>query len=349
MHFLPFKRVEYVFLLLVALYMGLSAVAAYTHGLGDRFSPLMYLEKCAIMTGGLALIYMFYACFRILWIMISVRPQKLARYIWDDWRKGPLNTERLIRAIPVFIGFVFFFSAFTSMKEMIPGLNPFTWDHEFAALDKLLHFGVDPWRILAPFFHFPIITYALNINYNVWLVAVFVALYWQLFSKAHPVERMQFFFAFVLVWAINGTLLATIFSSAGPCFFERLTGSDYYAPLMAQLNEANKIYKIFAVDTQNLVWNAAAKNQSMVGGGISAMPSIHVSTTLLFWLLAREIKNKHEWMFIAFFVLILLGSVYLAWHYAVDGYLAIITTFAIWHISGWMVRKLMKQPPSVIA
>ena len=46
MRFLPFKRVEYVFLLLVALYMGLSAVAAYTHGLGHRFSPLMYLEKC---------------------------------------------------------------------------------------------------------------------------------------------------------------------------------------------------------------------------------------------------------------------------------------------------------------
>ena len=113
---------------------------------------------------------------------------------------------------------------------------------------------------------------------------------------------------------------------------------------MAHLNDANKIYKIFAVDTQNLVWNAASKNQSMIGGGISAMPSIHVSTALLFWLLAREIKNKHEKLFVIFFVLIMLGSVYLGWHYAVDGYLAIITTYALWQISGWMVRNLMPAP-----
>lgn len=346
MRVLPFNRAEYVFLLLVALYMGICAFVAYSHGLGHRFHPLMYLEKCAVMTGGLALVYLFYSCFRILWIMVDIKPKKLARYIWDDWRKGPLNTERLIRAIPVFSGFIFFFSAFTSMKEMIPGIHPFTWDHEFAALDNFLHFGIDPWKFLHPLFSLPFVTYALNVNYNAWLVAVFVALYWQLFSKANPTVRMQFFYAFLLCWAINGTLLATIFSSAGPCFFERLTGSDYYAPLMAHLNSANKIYQIFAIDTQNMVWNAASKNQSMIGGGISAMPSIHVATALLFWLLARELKNKYERLFMIFFILIVLGSIYLGWHYAVDGYLSMITTYAIWKISGCAARKLIAPPPA---
>lgn len=343
MRFLPFRPVEYVFLLLIALYMGISAFVAYSHGLGERFHPLMYMEQCVNMTSGLLVIYLFYLCFRILWIMVAIKPKKLARYIWDDWRKGPLNTERLIRALPIFIGFIFFFSAFTSMKQMIPGINPFSWDHEFAVLDNLIHFGIDPWRILHPIFSIPAITYALNVNYNAWLVAVFVALYWQLFSKSHPVERMQFFFAFLLTWSINGTLIATIFSSAGPCFFERLTDSNYYAPLMAHLNEAHQQIKLFAVDTQNMVWNAASKNETMIGGGISAMPSIHVSTAMLFWLLARQIRHRQEWMFIVFFALIVLGSIYLAWHYAVDGYLSIITTFALWHISGWMVRKLMKK------
>lgn len=342
---LPFYRVEYVFLLLVAIYVAVCAGVSHAYGLGDQFHPLMYMERCVVMTTFLGLVYVFYACLRVFYIMIVVRPRKLTRYLWDDWRAGPLNTERLIRALPVFVGFIFFFSAFTSMKQMIPGIHPFSWDKEFAALDYLLHFGIDPWRILQPLFSLPFITYALNVNYNVWLVAVFAALYWQLFSKAHPQVRMHFFYAFFFCWVINGTLIAIIFSSAGPCFFERLTGSDYYAPLMAHLNAANAQYQIFAVSTQNMVWNAAVKSESMIGGGISAMPSIHVSTALLFLLLARALKLKTVYMrlFQIFFVLIVLGSVYLGWHYAVDGYLAIILTCAIWQISGFLVTRLHKS------
>lgn len=342
MRFLPYQRVEYIFLLLVAIYVATCAAVSHAYGLGDKFQPLMYMERCVVMTTFLGLVYLFYSLLRVFYIMITVRPQKLTRYLWEDLRRGPLNTQRLLKAIPVFIGFVFFFSAFTSMKQMIPGIHSFSWDQEFAALDHWLHFGIDPWKLLHPFFSIPFITYALNINYNVWLVAVFAALYWQLFSLANPYARMHFFYAFFFCWVINGTLIAILFSSAGPCFLERLTGSDYYAPLMAHLNHANEKFQIFAVSTQNMVWNAASKNESMTGGGISAMPSIHVTTAMIFWLLARELKNKYTRLFLIFFVLIVLGSVYLGWHYAVDGYLAMILTYAIWQITGWMVQKLQK-------
>lgn len=340
-------RSEIVFLLLAALYVGVSAAASYSHGLGHRFHALMYMERAALMTLLIGLCFFFYICLKALYILMAIRPKRPSKYIWKEWRKGPLDTERWLRAIPVFIGFLFFFSAFTSMKQLIPGFNPFTWDKEFAVLDRLLHFGIDPWRILYAPFSLPLLdkvynvfTYALNINYNAWLIAVFAALYWQLFDKSNPVVRMQFFFAFLLTWAINGTLIATLFSSAGPCFLERLTGSAYYAPLMDQLNAANEHYKIFAVSTQDMIWNAASKSQSMVGGGISAMPSIHVSTALLFWLLARELNAKYQRLFMIFFVLIVIGSVFLAWHYAVDGYLSILTTYALWQLSGWMARGL---------
>ncbi len=340
-------RSDFVFLLLAAVYIAISAAVVYSHGLQDRFHVLMYMDKAMAMSYLLAFSYACYALVKIIYILLVVRPARPLGYIWAEWRRGPLNSERLIRAIPVFIGFIFFFSTFTSMKQLIPGINPFSWDKEFTALDKMLHFGIDPWRILYAPFSLPIIdklynvfTYALNVNYNAWLVAVFAALYWQLFDKSNPVVRMQFFFAFLLTWAINGTLLATIFSSAGPCFLERLNGSEYYTPLMDQLHAANEHFKIFAVSTQDKIWSAASKSESMVGGGISAMPSIHVTTALLFLLLARALNTKYQALFMIFFALIVIGSVFLAWHYAVDGYLAILTTYALWQFSGWMARGL---------
>ncbi len=344
-------RAEIVFMLLVAFYVGASAVTAHLYGLSDRLQVFMYMKHGAHMTGLLALCYFFYEAFKIIYVLIAVRPERPSLYIWAAWRKGPLDGERLLRAIPYFIGFIFFFSTFTSMKQMIPGINAFQWDEAFAALDKTLHFGVDPWRILYAPFQWPfmetaysLITYIINLNYNLWLLAIFAVLYWQLFSKRQPRLRFQFFVAFILSWAINGTLLATILSSAGPCFLERLTGSDYYTPLMTRLLQAHEDFPIFAITTQNAIWQAASAHENMVGGGISAMPSIHVSAAFLFWLLARARQHKFQSLFGVFFFLILIGSVYLGWHYAVDGYLAIITTYGIWRVSGLIANRLVTAP-----
>jgi hypothetical protein len=38
--------------------------------------------------------------------------------------------------------------------------------------------------------------------------------------------------------------------------------------------------------------------------------------------------------------MILVGSVHLGWHYAIDGYAAIIGTWAIW----WIVGRLLERP-----
>ena len=41
-----------------------------------------------------------------------------------------------------------------------------------------------------------------------------------------------------------------------------------------------------------------------------------------------------------FALMIQIGWVHLAWHYAIDGYLAAVITVVIWKASGWLVRKL---------
>ncbi|MGD9665727.1 MAG: phosphatase PAP2 family protein, partial [Novosphingobium sp.] len=75
------------------------------------------------------------------------------------------------------------------------------------------------------------------------------------------------------------------------------------------------------------------------GRGISAMPSMHVSIAVLFALVTYRISRPLCIAASVFAALIMLGSVHLAYHYAVDGYVAIIATLAIWVLAGWIERK----------
>jgi hypothetical protein len=62
------------------------------------------------------------------------------------------------------------FMAFTEMKSVIPLLNPYSWDLTFVELDRLLHFGQDPWVLLQPLFGSAAPTLVLNFVYNLWVL-----------------------------------------------------------------------------------------------------------------------------------------------------------------------------------
>lgn len=170
---------------------------------------------------------------------------------------------------------------------------------------------------------------------------MFFVFYWQLFTLERPRLRMQFFYSFFLAWALNGTVLAMLLSSAGPCFYGYLeAGADVYADLMAYLHDANESFPIWALGTQEMLWQAYEGAETGIGSGISAMPSMHVSLALLFLLVGLRTNQWAAVGFGVFFAFILVGSVHLAWHYAVDGYVAILTTLLIWRFSGFLVRRL---------
>ena len=344
--FMILNRGNYVFLGLVALYLLICWRLSAAHGLEDSFHPVFYLDTGMVMTLSLAAFYGLGLALRAYYIMIFIRPERLTAYLWQEFRSGPLRAERFLRALPLFIGMVFFLSAFTSMKQIIPGIHPFTWDETLLRWDRAIHFGIDPWRLLQPLLGYAPVTWAVNLIYNLWLPALFVALYWQALSLRSLQIRMQFFYSFILCWAINGTFLAIAFSSVGPCFLERLNGNDHFLPLMDYLNGVNERYGLFAIMTQNMVWESIAQKETMIGGGISAMPSVHVSTALLFLLTALKMKLRLWPCFAAFFAVILLGSVHLGWHYAVDGYLAILTTLGLWLLAGWLSRKMTSPEKS---
>lgn len=310
-------------------------------GLGDRYRPVMYLDTAFILTKFLLLVIFLIWSFRTFHIMAKVRPRHLTRYLIDDIQKHLMNREMYARVIPVFLCFIFFFSAFTSIKFMIPGIKPFAWDEQLMLIDRALHGGTDAWRLFHPLLGYGPVTLLINFVYNFWLLILYVVLYWQLFSLKNPALRMRFFYTFILTWAVNGSFLAIYFSSAGPCYYQPVMGSLHFAPLMEYLEDITfNGGTIWAITTQQMLWENYESGINGVGAGISAMPSIHVATAFLFMLMGLKSEKKF-WRAasVIYLLFIQIGSVHLGWHYAVDGYLAGLTTYLIWIASGRFLKN----------
>lgn len=278
------------------------------------------------------LAFVIFYCIRL---QLRDKPKQLIPHVIAHLKQDFFTWDRFFSATIAISLFILLLVTFSNFKRMIPEVIPFQFDLLFADIDRAMHFGVDPWRILQPVLGFPLVTFFINFLYNVWLFLVIMVFYWQAFATGNRQLRDQYILSFFLCWMVIGTLFATLLSSAGPCFYPRfVSGEDIYAPLMSYLNGANEVYPIWALDTQNILLQNYESKSAALASGISAMPSMHVSISWLMVLLGWKINKYLGWAFTIYCGFILIGSVHLAWHYAVDGYVSIILTTGIWLICG---------------
>lgn len=276
----------------------------------------------------------------------------LARLWWTGYQGSALGAlkyrlfadilapGRVANTLHAFIVNGVFFVGFLTVKKNIPIAVPFAWDAPLSEADRLLHFGQLPHEWLAPVFAWPAATFIVNVAYNLWFVVLTAFFFWQGFRTHDTALRQRYLIAYLSTWLVGTCVLGTVFSSAGPCFYGFLVdGPDPYAGLLAQLKAANEIYPVWAVPTQELLWQSYKAGFGPVEG-VSAMPSMHVGTTILFILCAREAKvrwlERFAWVFAA---LIFVGSIALGWHYAVDGYAGALVALLCWKLSGVWVKR----------
>ena len=328
-------RVHSLFIAIVLCYAGALLIAARIYNVLDKTSLSLYSKTLVHMT---CACFLFYFTVYGIFVMLFVRPQYPLRYILDNLRINYLTQKRLVNALPVFLFMPVFLSAFTSFKTMIPIINPFSWDSTFAQWDAIVHGGVQPWQLLHPVFGHPLLTAAINISYNMWFFVMFLILFWQVFSLHNARLRMQYLLTYILSWILIGTFAAIVFSSAGPCYYGRLVeGEDIYHPLMEYLSTANERFPIWALDTQEMLWKAYRSSEITKFNGISAMPSMHMSLAFIFALVGFHRHRLLGIVLTVFAVLIMIGCVHLGWHYAIDGYVAVVFTWLIW----WFVGRLL--------
>jgi hypothetical protein len=328
---------------IMILYVCILGMIALLLNMVDRISLSFYANMILYRNSILVALTLFFSAFIIgypICIMLFVRPRKLIKYILNDILINYLKKERLMNALFIILSIIIFGSTFTTFKTFIPFINPYSWDPIFVKIDTTIHGGYHPWQLLQPVVGYPLWTSVINIFYHLWYFVLYFVLFWQAFSLRDTKLRLQFFISFVLLWAILGTFFAIMFSSVGPCFYDKIAiGNDIYKPLMNYLNTANESFPVWSLASQKELWYNYENNQLIFGGGISAMPSIHVATSMLFALVGWRYHHILGIAFGIYAFIIMIGSVHLAWHYAIDGYFSIIVTVLVWHIVGYFLGR----------
>jgi hypothetical protein len=274
-----------------------------------------------------------FAIFRLIWLAAVERNPSPTRAFCASFGEFFGDARRMADGINAIAALMIFISGFAVLKGAIGIIAPFSWDAALADADRWLHFGRAPHEWLWPVLESPSAVFAINFAYNFWFVALIATMFTAALARNDTALQHQFFISFMLVWLLGGFFIATGFSSAGPCYFSRIGLGAEYQPLMDALEYANQAYPIWALSTQNMLWSGFT-GASSGNIGISAFPSMHVASAALFALYATRRSAYAGVIMWCFAAIVMLGSVALGWHYAVDGYAGALITVAIWKAVG---------------
>lgn len=266
----------------------------------------------------------------ILWARRKPSDRATWRALYDRW----FGTRRMVGTLIVLVTLPALLNVMVGYRQALTLVKPFTYDTAFMELDRWLHFGRHPWELLHPILGHPAVTVLIDRGYVYgWFSLLWATTIWQTVHGREPI-RLQYLLSFAASWILLGTIVAIALSSAGPVYFGHVTGlPDPYAPLMAYLANVDAESPLWALANQERLWETFR-----TWGGITAMPSMHLTITTAASLAAVRTRG---WLVVIvgpLWLLMLLGSVHLGWHYAIDSYAGIVAAALIWYGCGRMAR-----------
>lgn len=341
-NYLQLKRDDWAVIMASFVIIALATLAL--RAIGSEAQPL---------DSGLANILFYFSNFPLVLLVHYVvllfiyKPDSPFRFVYQSEAIRAFLPQ-LGAALVVIAALSLFMPAFTAVKSAIPLFNEYDWDATFIAWDVALH-GQDAWRVLQPLVGYPLVTSILSYLYHAWFMLIYIGPICVALYVADRELRLRFFFGFLLTWTLVGMVGAVMFASVGPVFLEPIMGSDRFAEQMAYLNAANEQHSVLVLEVQRMLLEWYQEGDYGLGRGLSAMPSMHVALAMLYFLMARQINRWLGWAFFAFLVVIMIGSVHLAYHYAVDGYVSILATLAIWWVTKPLARMVLRPRESAPA
>jgi hypothetical protein len=242
--------------------------------------------------------------------------------------------NRIAPTLYAFFGCMMFSAAFSLVKTTIPHVVPFYADEMFANLDAMIHLGTQPWVWAHGLADYIPANAIVILYFGIWtLPAIFLPVIIAI-TDTDAARMRRFLILHVLCWVGLGNVVATLFSSVGPVYYDRLLGGERFAGLTAALESSGiKASKLGIV--QEGLWTQFIENGQAIGSGISAFPSVHVGVATVFAFYLAERSRVLIPVSVLFLGAISFASVYNGWHYAIDGYVSMVLIAAAW----WVLQR----------
>lgn len=321
-------------------------IFAYLNGFSNRVSFFSYMYTMPLVV----MLTITIVGVGYFFLLAARREPRPILCYWNQIKKLVSYRSRICSAFVLLTAMSIFISSFSTMKSLIPLIHPFEYDHLFHDIDFWLLGGNEPWYLVHSIVDSPYLISAINYCYKIWFFLLWGTLSYFLLVS-HSEVRSRYLLSWILCWTILGMIIAMILSCAGPAFTARLDVSNHdYDALMQLLHqhsswlESQDSTGVMALKTQDALWQSYANGKEMLGSGISAMPSMHVSMAVLMTLGMNAVNRKLGLVFGIFAVIIFIGSFSLGWHYLVDGLVSAPVTVLIWVVSGRIVQRFDQEP-----
>lgn len=301
------------------------------HNLQLSFSSFTRFIRGYLLLAGI--IVLFTAMILKMGSMILVeRPKSPLRSMWHWIIFDAFSPSRLINGAFGMTAIFILVAGFTKAKNNVARFGSYNWDSIWAEVDRIIHGGFYPHELLRPLLGTPWATYVTDFAYWLWYPVLLSACFTASFQPVRSLTRHRFLVALILTWGIGGGVLSIVFSSGGPVYYSAFTSlPDPYAAHIAFLREVHAALPLTAVDIQNALWTEKANRNGL--SMISAMPSMHVAITALIWIACQRSGPVLRVLVSAYAIMIVLGSIHLGWHYAVDSYVGIMIAVLSWQVA----------------
>lgn len=201
------------------------------------------------------------------------------------------------------------YAAFRNVKSMAPFVHEKIYDAQLADIDRFLFAGHDPAATLHAWFGTGLAAHFFSSVYIVWIALVPVSIAIALVWTRHTRAGEWYVTAVALDWAL-GAVLYVVLPTVGPIYSDRGTFAGLPETYVSRLASS--------------MWDDRVSTMATHGESglqtIAAFASLHVGIMMTICLVVQAIKLA-RWIRIAawtFFVLTVLATVYLGWHFFVD-------------------------------
>ena len=265
-----------------------------------------------------------------------------------------------VRRAFVVLGTIYFF---LHVKHLVLWFNQTNHDLTLWNFDRWLHFGYQP-NILAMAAISPYQVLAVLIDwlyFKYFVYKLLIALFFLLETHGRKLTD-AYIFAYVMLWAF-GCIGYLLYPADGPCY--AVLGHNSVGPSDAELHHVftfpittNVPESYIDQYAESKIWTAKAfqvelwsDRQAFLQGkrlpgmfyGIAAMPSLHVAAVVFIAVFLFQVSSVAGAFASLYACVIFIGSMFLQWHYAADGYAGLLVAILICVISLRVPQAFVKE------